>query len=84
MKNKLKPEKLYFSPNQGGVICKSCFKNEQFDIEIQAETVKIVRLILGNNIKIIPYLNIDKKYIKGLKEASDNYYSFILEISGQN
>ncbi len=81
--NKLKPRKLYFSPNQGGVICKDCFKDKEFDIEIKPEIVKIIRFVLDNNIKIIPRLNIDKGHVKNLKEASGNYYSFILEISGQ-
>lgn len=82
--NKLKPEKLYFTPSQGGVICKDCFKDEKSDIEIKPEIVKIIRIIINNNIKIISRLNIDKKYIKSLKEASNNYHSFLLDISVQN
>jgi len=82
--NKLKPEKLYFNPDRGGVICKDCFKHEKSDIEIKPEIVKIMRIIISNDIKVISRLNLDKKHIKGLKEASDNYHPFILEISGQN
>ena len=82
--NKLKPEKLYFSPKQGGVICKDCFKDKEFDIEIKPEIVKIMRIIIRNDIKVISRLSVDKKQIEGLKEASDNYHLFILEISGQN
>lgn len=81
--NKLKPEKLYFNPSQGGVICKNCLKDEKSDIEIKPEIVKIIRIIINNKIKIISRLKIDKEQIKCLKEISDNYYSFLLEISVQ-
>jgi len=82
--NKLKAEKLYFSPNNGGIICKNCFKDKKSDMEINPETVKIIRIVISNNIKVIPRLSINKKDIESLKEASDNYYPFVLGISGQN
>lgn len=82
--SKLKPERLYFTPSQGGVICKDCFKDEKSDIEIKPEIVKIIRIIIDNNIKIISRLNIDKKHVKSLKETSNNYHSFLLDISVQN
>jgi len=67
---KLKPEKLYFSSKEGGVICQNCSKTAKSAIEIQSETVKILRKILERDWKILSKLKINDKYLKPLAKIS--------------
>jgi len=75
---KLEPEKLYFNPKEGGVICQNCFQKTNSGKEVEPETIKILRLILEKDWQILPRLKIGLKYIQSLKSISKNYYSFIL------
>ena len=76
---KLLPEKLYFNPKEGGIICQSCFKKLKSGKEIDSDTVKILRIILEKNWPILSKLKIEAKYLKGLTSISKNYLSLICE-----
>jgi len=78
---KLKPEALYFSPEQEGIVCKNCFSKD--NIQVRPETIKIIRVIVNRDSKITFRLKINDKNLKDLEEFSKHYLSFILEISGQ-
>lgn len=78
---KLRPENLYFSSREGGVVCQTCFKREQFGKKIKPEIVKILRIILEKDPKIMLRLKIGKEHLKSLKELSKDYFSFVLEKS---
>lgn len=71
---KLKPEKLYFSKKEGGVICQKCFLKEKLGKEITSETVKILRVILDKGNKIVLRLKIEDKQIQSLEEISKDYF----------
>ena len=72
---KLKPETLYFLPEEGGVICQECFKKLKKGKEIHPEVVKVLRLILRKDWKILSKLKIEKPLMELLKKVSENYLS---------
>jgi len=75
---KLLPEKLYFNPKEGGIICQNCYKKLKSGKEINSESVKILRIILEKNWPTLSRLKFEKNYFKPLKMISTNYLSFIL------
>ena len=76
---KLKPEKLYFSAKEGGIICPNCSKKFKDKIEIKPEVVKILRKILEKDWKILSRLRNIEEYLRALEIISKDYSSFILE-----
>jgi len=70
---KLKPEKLYFSKKEGGVICQKCFLKESLAKEITPDAVKIIRVILDKNNKNVLKLKIEDKHFKLLEKISKDY-----------
>ncbi len=81
---KLKPEILYFSPKEGGIICHNCFKKNKLAIAIKPEIVKILREILKRDWKILSRLKVEKSCLESLKKVSENYLSKILEKNEKN
>lgn len=78
---KLKPEKIYFNPEEGGVVCQNCSKKIKKLIEIRTETIKILRLAAEKDFKFFLKIKTAREHLKDLKEISDNYEKFLL---GQN
>jgi len=76
---KLIPEKLYFDPKEGGVICSGCFEKTKSGKKVEPEIVKTLRLILERNWQILSKLKIELKYMKPLELVSENYLFFIKE-----
>lgn len=76
---KLLPNGLHFSPKEGGIICQKCLEKENESVKIEPEIVKILRLILEKNWKVLSKLKIKKSHHKSLKIISDYYLSFIGE-----
>jgi DNA repair protein RecO (recombination protein O) len=76
---KLKPEKLYFSPSEGGIICQNCAKKVKDIKEIKPELVKILRKIIEGDWKTLLKLKNIEKYFKSLEMVSENYFSFLFE-----
>ncbi len=70
---KLLPEKLYFNPKEGGIICHDCFKKVKLGKEVNIETIKILRIILEKNWLILSKLKIEEKYLKELASFSKSY-----------
>lgn len=76
---KLIPEKLYFNPKEGGIICQNCFKKVKSGKEIAPEIVKILRIILEKNWPLLSKLKIEKSYLKSLEAISKECYSYYSE-----
>jgi len=74
---KLIPEKLYFNPREGGIICQNCFKKLKSGKEVKPEIVKILRIMLEKNWITLSKLKIEKLYLKLLAEISKECYSYI-------
>lgn len=76
---KLIPEKLYFSPKEGGVICQNCFKEKKSGKEIKTETIKILRVIFEGNWQILLKLKMNQTYLNSIKDISEEYLSLIMK-----
>ncbi len=79
---KLEIEKLYWSPEEGGVVCKKCFNNidEKSKLQkIDVEIIKILRLLLQKDWQTISKLKLSPIHLEKLKSISDDY---LLHISG--
>lgn len=65
----LAPGKLYFNPEEGGIVC--CEEGQQ----ISPDIVKILRLFLKQDWNILSRLKIEEKHKKELEEISDKELS---------
>lgn len=74
---RLLPKNLYFNSEQGGVICGNCFKKTKKRKKISPETVKILRIFLKKNWKILSKLKIKEENKEELKEISEKYLSHL-------
>lgn len=75
---KINSSPLYFSPEEGGLVCNNCSKKIDSE-EISPEAVKIIRIILKNNWDYFLRLKIRKEDFELIKKISNIYYSFLLE-----
>lgn len=81
---KLLPETFYFVPREGGVVCWRCLKKfseeeKKLVKEISVDTVKILRLFLSEDWKILPKIKITEETKRNLKEISEFYLGFLKE-----
>lgn len=81
---KLLPETFLFLPVEGGVVCWRCFKNFKEEKKkkargISVDTVKVLRIFLKEDWKILGKLKIEKKDKENLKEISEFYLDFLKE-----
>ena len=67
----------YFSNSFGGIICQKCKKEDLNCEKINVDTIKLLRLLLENDIYIIDKLN--NKYSVFLDNLVLNFLEFILE-----
>lgn len=74
----LNPHSLYFSNKDGGVICKNCLYSDIEAITINSDIVKILRLVLKKDWKVLSKLKVSTFSQDLFKEVSDNYYYYIL------
>lgn len=103
---KLVPNKLYFSPQEGGAICEKCFQkaNPVVDFghpdevgiirrsrskihygakKIEPEVIKILRLIIKRDWKVLSKLKMEDDLKKSLKFVSENYlFHLISNLTG--
>ena len=75
-RKRLRPERLRFSPRQGGVVCISCSAPK--GIAIDANTVKILRIILKKDIGALMRLKTDNSHREVFKKISTNFLSAVL------
>lgn len=78
---KLGPEKIFFSAKEGGLLCNQCKLSADAVNKIEANVVKLIRILIEKNWQFLEKLKIEKKDLKGLKEISNCYLSEILEQS---
>ncbi|MBZ1345292.1 MAG: DNA repair protein RecO [Candidatus Nealsonbacteria bacterium] len=77
---KVGPQNLFFNPKEGGLICHQCSGFlHKIPKKIDAETVKIIRLLLKKDWPILKKLKIEKENLNSLKVISDCYFSEILK-----
>ena len=82
---KIKPERLYFSPSNGGIMCSSCYENNSSKVMslkkdcryIRSDIIKILRMVLLGDWQTVSKLNLVPAHQKHLKEASEYFVSSI-------
>jgi len=74
----LNPYNIYFSNKEGGIICKKCLEADKEARKMNSDVVKILRLILRKDWKIISKLKIDSTSQKLFETVTDSYYNYIL------
>ncbi len=70
----LHPQHLYFSSKEGGVLCQGCGLEDSFAKKINADAVKVLRLILKKEWGILSKLKISRPSKEIFKTVSDDYY----------
>jgi DNA repair protein RecO (recombination protein O) len=79
-RQKLKPEKIYFNQEEGGVICRNCFlKKKESGVEVELNAIKVLRIILDKKKEIIYKLKIEDNSLNSLRDLSQKYLSFLLD-----
>ncbi len=75
---KLNPYHLYFSNEQGGIVCKSCLKLSTDAKKINSNVVKIMRLMLTREWDILSKLKIEVSSRNLLQSVSDGYAKYLM------
>ncbi len=83
-RKKLLPETFWFLPREGGIVCWRCLKGIKEDEkkgikETSVDTVKILRIFLSEDWKILPRIKISEEAKRNLKEISELYLKFLGE-----
>ncbi len=76
---KLSLPPFYFSSSQGGILCKKCFKEAKDCININLETIKILRLIFRRDWNFLLKVKLNQEHLRSLKITTDNYYFYLLQ-----
>lgn len=74
---KLAEGQLYFSAEEGGIVCGKCTGSKK---KISTDVVKVLRIILKNNWSLLVRLKIQPVHWETLKEISEYYYSCLLSV----
>jgi len=78
--NRLVPERLFFAPRAGGVVCSKCFadlEGEPTDCPITANQVKIIRFLLNEPRERVIRLKIESSDMQNLDKITENYFNFL-------
>lgn len=78
-RKKIAPEKLFFNPKEGGVICNLCEKSVKSSKEIEPETIKLLRILFKRDWTLILRLKMEKSNLELLDKVTNEYYSYILK-----
>ncbi len=70
---------FYFSSRHGGILCKKCFEKAQEGIDVELETIKILKIILKRDWILLLRLKLRKEHLRSLKRLTDNYYFYLLQ-----
>lgn len=78
-KKKIKPDEIYFSSKEGGLVCPNCFKKDESVIKIKPEAVKILRFLIERDLPILEKLKLENKHFEELESVTKNFFSFLLK-----
>lgn len=83
--SKLNENELYFSNNDGGVICNFCFAGQKNQpshkstaSKVSSDIVKIMRIIIKKDWSTIQKLKLQKTNLKILNDITKNYYLYLI------
>ncbi len=69
---KLMPDNVYFSGEEGGIVCKKCSAKDKFTKKINSDIVKILRIILAKDRQMLSKLRIESSTQTLLSEVSES------------
>lgn len=75
---RLEPFNLYFSSRHGGILCQICGANENNGQKISADAVKVIRLFLKNDWRVISKLKAEQILLEALEKISKDYENYLL------
>ncbi len=73
---KLFPSELYFSVEDGGIVCGACLNKAAKCGTITADVIKIIRLFIRKDWETLEKLKIEKEYLDSLKLIAENCLSY--------
>ena len=73
------PEKIYFSPKEGGIVCQKCFKKDAKSRvkEISIDTIKVLRIFFERGWLFFKKVKISPQVQKELGMVSECFLSHI-------
>lgn len=74
--DKLFPSELYFSVEDGGIVCGACLSKAAKCGTITADIIKIIRLFIRKDWQTLERLKIEKEYLDSLKLIAENCLSY--------
>ncbi len=72
-KEKLKPRDIYFNSQEGGLVDCDCSNENGRNGDIFPETVKILRIMLKKDWKLLPKIKFQESHLDNLRTVSENY-----------
>lgn len=78
-RDKLNPEKIFWSNELGGALCEDCRQYSEVFLEITPQAIKIIRLFLTQNINAVNKLKVEKKLEKELENIIDGFLRYASE-----
>ncbi len=76
---RIKPEKIYFSSKEGGLLCQKCFKKNKSAIKIKPETVKILRILIEENLPILERIKLENASLKEMELITKNFLPLLVK-----
>jgi len=76
---KLVPSIFYFGLDLGGVVCHRCVEEPKKSQAVSQDVIKVLRLLLKRDWRVLSRLKIEANSQKLLKKISENYLSEILD-----
>lgn len=70
---KIKEEKIFFSPKDGGLVCSDCGASDKNIFPILPSTVKLFRIFSNNNRELLSKIKISKKELDDLAGTMDYF-----------
>lgn len=72
-REKIDPENIRFSPQDGGLFCGQCEKSAKSGINASDKTIKIIRIFLQKDWPLLAKLKVGKEDLVSMKNFSDYY-----------
>jgi DNA repair protein RecO (recombination protein O) len=76
---RIRPNKIYFIPSEGSLVCQSCAKKGENLIKVEPETIKILRILLEKEPAFLKKLKIKNQYFKGLDKITKEFFSSLVK-----
>ncbi len=77
---KVNSRNIYFSPENGGVVCSSCFKKTKKPLKINKEVADFLRFLFKKNLEEFANFKINSDLKKSLKRITSIYLRYLKEL----